>query len=407
MEFRYVANDLKGKRISNTAFAPNVSDLVMRLKTDGLLPLKVYEIKPSNGKAKAFLKMPSTSKVSGKELAIFTRQLAATLTSGLLLTEALETIAEDLENVYFCNVIKKLFEDIRGGKDFSMALNKFPRIFPKTYIAIIRSGEATGKLDRTLTNLAKYLENSERMKEKVKSALRYPMFILGFAWFVVGVIVFFLIPRFKGMFSAAGAQLPLLTRIVVGISEFCLKNVFATALIIFAGWILFLYLMKIPAFRYQVDVLKLKLPIVGKEVIHKAKVSSFCRTLGTLLAGGVGLSTALEITAQVVNHLQISEAIERIRVRVVGGSSISDEIKAQKKLFPRLVSKMAAVGEKTGRTDEMLKRTADYYDEELETTLQNLTALLEPALIVFIGGIVLIVVLALYLPIFKMSSAIR
>ena len=164
--------------------------------------------------------------------------------------------------------------------------------------------------------------------------------------------------------------------------------------------------MKSPKFKFSVDVLKFKLPVVGKEIIYKAAVSRFCQTLGVLISGGVGLSLALEITAKVVNNLLLEEAIEKIRIRVISGIPLSDEIRAQK-IFPRLVSKMVAVGEKTGRIDEMLKRTADYYDEELEISLQNLTALLEPALLIFIGGIVLIVVLALYLPIFKLSSAVR
>ena len=154
------------------------------------------------------------------------------------------------------------------------------------------------------------------------------------------------------------------------------------------------------------DVFVLGLPVVGKEVIHKSYVSRFCRTLGTLLSGGVGLSSSLEITAETVDNRLLKQAIEQVRMRVVAGASISDEIKNQK-VFPRLVSKMVGVGEKTGRIDDMLRRTADYYDEELEFSLQNMTALLEPMLIVFIGGIVLIVVLALYLPIFKISTAIR
>ena len=406
MEFKYVAKDKKGTPVTDTAIAPSVSVLVSRLKSEGLLPIKVYEVKPSNGKLGSLFKV-KRGKISGKELAVFTRQLATMLTAGLLLTEALETISEDMENKYFRGVLKKLREDIQGGHNFSIGLAKFSRIFPSTYVAIIKSGEATGNLDKTLSNLARYLENTERMKEKVKTAIRYPLFVLGFAIFVVSVIVLFIIPKFKGMFAEAGAQLPLLTRVVVTVSEFCLHNVLTVIILGIISVIAFFYLLRIPAFKFFVDVWKLKLPLIGKDIIHKAKVSSFCRTLGTLLTGGVGLSTSLEITSHVVDHLQLGQAIERIRVRVIAGSTLSDEIRAQKKLFPRLVSKMASVGEKTGRVDEMLKRTADYYDEELETALQNLTAILEPALIIFVGGMVLIVVLALYLPIFRLATAIR
>ena len=197
-----------------------------------------------------------------------------------------------------------------------------------------------------------------------------------------------------------------MTRIVVNTSEFAIHHVVMFFIVVIAFYFLWRFLLKSPQFKFTVDILKFKLPIVGKEIIYKAAVSRFCHTLGVLIAGGVGLSSAIEITAKVVDNLYLGKAIERIRVRVISGIALSDEIKAQK-VFPHLVSKMVAVGEKTGRIDNMLVRTASYYDEELETSLQNLTALLEPALLIFIGGIVLIAVLALYLPIFKLSAAMK
>ncbi len=406
MEFRYIASDQKtGRQIIDVTTADDVSALVMRLKNEGLLPIKIREVKSSNEKLKV-KKIPTRGRVKGKEVAIFTRQLATTLGAGLLLTEALDTIADDLENRYFRGIVTKISEDIQGGTNFSVALAKYPKLFPVTYTAIVKSGEATGTLHKTMGSLAKYLEDSERLKEKVKSAIRYPLFIVCFAFFVVAVIVLFLIPRFTVMFAGAGAQLPLLTRIVVGVSNFALHYTLQFLMTVIVCWLLYLYLSKFYKVRFWIDALKLKLPIVGKEIIQKDLLSRFCRTLGVLLSGGVGLSYSLEISSQVVNHLLFQESIDRVRIRVISGSNISDELRTQK-MFPHLVSKMIAVGEKTGRLDDMLKRTADYYDEELDTTLQNLTALLEPALIIFIGGIVLIAVLALYLPIFKLSTAVR
>ncbi len=405
MEFKYIATDKQGKRVMGVTRAESISALVMRLKNEGRVPVKIFKAQSANKKSKSSFKF-LTQRVKSKELVIFTRQLAAILSAGLLLSESLETIAEDMENDYFSKIIMDIKKDIMGGSDFSMALAKHPKIFSKTYTSIIRSGEATGNLHKTTTDLAKYLENTDRMREKVKSALRYPLFILGFAVFVVLVIVLFLIPKFTGMFASAGAKLPLLTRIVAGISNFAVHNFLAFVIMSVLIWATAWYLFKIPEIRFSFDLFKLKLPVVGKEIIQKALVSRFCRTLAILLSGGVGLASSLDIVSQVVDHLGMNRAIERIKARVVAGASLSDEIKAQK-VFPRLVFKMTAVGERTGRIDEMLERTADYYDEELEITLQNLTSLLEPALIIFIGGIVLIVVLALYLPIFKLSTAIR
>ncbi len=402
MHFKCIARDSDGKKIIKVRHGQDVGSVIADLKSEGLLPLKVHALKSAESPQFSLI----SNRVRSKELVIFTRQLAATLSSGLLLTDALETIAEDLENKYFQNIIAALVTDIRGGADFSTALSKFPKIFSITYIAIIKSGEATGRLDKTITELARYLENSERLKEKVITAIRYPLFIIGFAFLVVMVIVLFLIPKFKSMFDSAGAQLPLLTRVIVNISELCLHYSIGVLLAAVGAWILFLVLLRNPAFKYLVDVWKFKLPVVGKEVIYKASLSSFCRTLGVLLEGGVGLSKSLEITAQVVNHSQLSQVIRCVHERVISGSEMSMEIRSHR-IFPSMIRKMVAVGEKTGRVSEMLKRTSDYYEEELENSLSRLTVMLEPMLIIFIGGIVLIVVLALYLPIFKISGALR
>ncbi len=405
MKFKYIARDHKGKRINAVATADNAGMLVARLKAEGLLPVKIYETHSSTDALKGRI-TKIRGRVSSKDLVVFTRQLAATLTAGLLLTEALETIAEDLENQYFQDVIRNVLQDIRGGATFSVALAKYPKVFPNTYVPIIRSGEATGSLDKTLANMAHYMEKSERLKEKVKAAISYPLFVFGFACFVVFVMVVFLIPKFAVLFENAHAQLPLLTRMVVGFSQLVLHNLLLGFILIILLVVLGWYLLKFPQVRYNLDAVKFKIPIVGKDIIRKAVVARFCRTLAVLMAGGVGIAAALEITWDVVNHLPMRDAIMKIRTRILAGSSLAEELRAQK-VFPRLVSKMTAVGQRTGRIDAMLERTADYYEDELENTLQKLTSLLEPALIIFIGGVVLIVVLALYLPIFKLSAAIR
>jgi type IV pilus assembly protein PilC len=345
-------------------------------------------------------------RVKGKELMVFTRQLSSTLGAGLLLMESLDAIAEDMENHFFKNVILAVRADVESGASFTQSLAKYPKIFNKTFIAIVKSGEATGGLYKTMETLAKYLEESEKLKEKVITATRYPLFVLAFAMIVVLVMVLFLIPQFAGMFNNSGTQLPLLTRIVVGVSNTMIRYFWALPLLVVLVVVGWLQARKFMAFRFFMDSVLLRLPVFGKELFFKVFMSRFCRTLAFLLAGGISVATALEITGQVVTNLPISQAIDQVRQRVLGGSEISTELRRQR-MFSALVGRMASVGERTGRLPELLNRTADYYDSELDHSLSRLTSIIEPFLIIFIGGVVLIVVLALYLPIFNMSKAIR
>lgn len=385
--------------------AENPSHVISQLKMEGLMPIRVRKVKPSNGKAKRRV-LSIRNHVKTKELAVITRQLGVTLTSGLLLTEALEAVSEDLENAYFRRTLHKIKFDVQCGTELSAALGKYPKIFAPTYRAIVKVGEATGRLHQTLTNLAKYLEDTERLKEKVKAAVRYPLFVMGFAGVVMIILVFFLIPQFADMFSDFGAELPWLTQVVINVSQFSIKNLHWMIAAGFVLWGIYLYCTRFYRFRYKVDQLKTRVPIIGKHIIHKALISRYCRTLGFLLSAGVGLKSALDITSEVVDHLVMSRAIDEVNCRVVAGGSISEEMQKQK-IFTGLANKMTAVGERTGRLSEMLERTSQYYEDELEITLQNLTTMLEPILIIFVGANVLVVVLALYLPIFHLSTAIR
>jgi type IV pilus assembly protein PilC len=405
MLYKYTAKDVKGKKISSVMQANSVAAVLTHLKLEGFLPLKVNEVQSF----KYELPIPILSerkRVKSKEVAIFTRQLAAILSAGLLLTDALDAVSDELENEYFRQMIKKIRHDIHGGADFSTALAKYPHVFTVSYVSIVKSGEATGQLDETMTNLAKYLEYNESMKEKIKNAISYPLFILGFAMFVVMIVVLFLIPKFKDMFAQANAELPWLTRVVVGISEFALHNIFQIFIVLFLAMLGLVSLFRFGKIRYVLDSLKLNVPIFGRALIQKYFVARFCRTLGVLLSGGVNVATSLQITSQVVNQSQIVKAIEHIKQRILGGGTFADGIRSQK-VFPRLVAKMVSVGERTGRVDEMLIKTADYYDEEFENTLHKLTVLIEPIMIIFIGVFIGIVVIALYLPIFQASRLIN
>jgi len=404
MEFNYTAQDKNGKRVSAKIEAESLTALITQLKNQGLLPI---EVKPARnillkkGKSSGLSKI-KRKKMKVRELAIFTRQLSSVLQAGVLLNEALVTIGSDWHEPYFRKVIADILHDIRSGKSFSSSLSKFPEFFNPTYIGLVKAGEETGNLGSMIGNLSKYLEDMAATIQKVKSAIRYPLFILGFFFFTVFVIITFIIPKFSVIFDRSKMSLPLLTKIVVGISEFTIKN----TIWIFSGLglaaLIIFFLMKLPKVRFAVDRYKLRTPILG-DIIMKSLISRFARTLSILISGGVSLATSLTICADSMNNLYVKSIIERVKERVLSGFSLS-QVLANSSIFQKVFVKMVAVGEKTGRIDEMLKRNADYYDDELNVKITNITSILEPALIVLIGGLVLVVVLALYLPIFKMAS---
>lgn len=405
MEFHYTVLEKTGKRIKAKTNADSHLALLNQLKGQGLLPI---EIKPAgnNRLANGIKNIGIIRKKLGtRELAVFTRQLASALKAGILLSDCLETIGEDWQNDDFRKIIKRVIGEIRAGNSFSSALARFPQYFSPTYIALVKAGEQTGNLALTLGNLAKYLEDIARTIQKIKNATRYPLFVFGFFLFVVFVIVFFIIPKFKAIFANSGVSLPLLTRIVVGISEFIIGHILWLFLLAAVFALTCWFLLKKPKVRFWVDRYKLKIPILG-DILTKGLISRFARTLSILLSGDVGLAIALTISAEVTNNLYLKSDIDKIKARVLAGFTLSQEMESQK-IFQKMFVKMVQVGEKTGKIGDMLEHNADYYDEELDTAIANFTSLLEPVLIILIGSVVLIVVLALYLPIFNIAALKR
>lgn len=400
MDFRYWARDEYGKMRVSTTAADSAAALIGRLKGEGLVPLRIQRLRAASSKKRLL-----RSRVKGKEVAVFTRQLATILDSGVLLTEGLNTLAEDLENEYFSGIIKKTAADINAGSSFSKALQRFPRIFPPVYVALVKSGEEVGNLAHTLADLAKYLETYEAMKEKVQAATRYPLFVMGVMTVIVSIIVLFIIPRFAALFANAGAQLPWLTRVIVGISNFFLSNILRGALLIAGVVFLCRYLLKQFKVRFTVDYYQVRIPGL-RHIILRVILARFSRTLSTLLAGGVTIMTSLSVANETTKNLYLKQIFEEIKDDVLGGTPLNEAMTPHEEI-PRMLVKMVAVGEKSGRLDDMLRRTADYYEDELTITFNKLSSLIEPIMIVIIGAVVLVVALALYLPIFQLSMAIR
>jgi type IV pilus assembly protein PilC len=404
MDFEYTAYDRDKKRIRATMTAVSAEAMVSSLKAMGLTPLEVKAVAASKEPVLnvGFL----TSKIVRiEELVVFTRQLGTILAAGVLLSEALETIATDLENKYFAGLLKEVLDHIRAGESFSSALARYPKVFSGYYVAIVKSGEEIGDMGSVMTNLATYMEDSEKMRQKFLAAIRYPVFLMCFVFCIVSGIVLFLIPRFRDIFAGAGVSLPLLTRIVVGVSEFCLHNILFALLGLVVVVILVWQLLQQYKIRFTVDYYLIRLPLIGR-VIRKAFLARFCRTTSMLLQGGVSLINTLALSADVMNNKYLKFAVEEVRRNITGGASMSEALRKQEAM-PNILVKMVAVGEKSGTLPDMIKRMADYYDQEVNTFLNNLNALLEPIFIIFIGGVVLIVAISLYLPIFQLSSAVH
>lgn len=405
MNFEYVVLDKNGKRSKSFMKADSAAAVASSLRNSGGKPIKITALKKDQTPHLIQKFFPGRKRVTTKELVVFTRQLGTILSAGVLLTEAIDTIANDLENEYFTEVLKSVIFHINAGEDLSNSLSYYPLVFSPYYIAIVSSGEAIGRLGATIGGLASFMEEDETMRLKFLAAIRYPVFLMTFVFCIVSGIVLFLIPKFKEIFEGAGIQLPLLTRIVVGISNFYLHNFFLIivggVMIFFAAW----QALQIFRIRFMIDYYVLQMPIIGK-IIRKALIARFCHTLSMLLEGGIGIIAALALTTKVMGNSFLKFIIGDIRRNIMSGVSLSEAMGPHADM-PRIMVKMVAVGEKAGKLPGMLKRIGDYYDQEVGTFLNNINSILEPIFIIIIGGIVLVVALALYLPIFQMSSAVR
>jgi type IV pilus assembly protein PilC len=346
--------------------------------------------------------------VTDKEVVIFTRQFATMINSGLPLIQCLDILASAvmLENKVFGKAIGEIKSSVEGGNTFADSLKKHVTIFDELYTNMVAAGEAGGLLDTILGRLAAHMEKAMKLKAQIKSAMVYPAAIMGVAVVVISVLMIFVIPIFAKMFmdlSGGKAGLPGPTQIVIDASNFMQSYWY----LIFGGAYgllrLFKWYYKTPGGRYQMDKLALKLPVMG-DLIRKASVAKFTRTLGTLIASGVPILEGLNIVAKTSGTRIVENAIMAARSSISEGKTVADPL-AKSGVFPSMVTQMIAVGEATGALDAMLAKIADFYDDEVDSAVGALTALLEPMMMVFLGVVVGFIVIAMYLPIFKMASA--
>jgi type IV pilus assembly protein PilC len=348
--------------------------------------------------------LPFKKKVNQRAIAIFTRQLATMIDAGLPLVQSLEILSLQQEGKLFKNIIREIREDVEGGSTFAGALKKHPATFNELYTNLVVAGEEGGILDTILTRLANYIEKSEALKKKVKSALIYPATIVGVAVIVVMILMIFVIPVFETLFKSAGQNLPLPTLIVLTLSKLIKKYV----VILIPAFILLFYMARkyyqTQNGRAVIDRLILKLPVFGP-LLRKIAVARFSRTLGTLVSSGVPILDGLTIVSRTAGNKTIETAILNARASIREGETIAEPLN-RSKIFPPMVIQMISVGESTGALDNMLSKIAEFYEDEVDIAVANLTSLLEPFLMIFLGVVIGGVVIAMYLPIFQMASAV-
>jgi len=366
--------------------------------------LRKQRITPTKLKTKPKEIVLIKPRVKPKDIVIFTRQFATMINAGLPLVQCLEILGSQVENPTFKEVILKVKSDVEGGTTFAEALAHHPKVFDSLYVNLVAAGEIGGVLDTVLNRLAQYMEKAEALKSKVKGAMTYPIIVLAVAFLVVAILMIFVIPTFKDMFTQFGSALPGPTQLVVDLSNFFRTKWWVMIIVIIAVIAGLKYAKTQEKSRLELDRLALKLPIFGP-LIKKVAVAKFTRTLGTMITSGVPIMDGLEITAKTAGNKVVENGIIAVRKAISEGKSMAEPLH-DTGIFPGMVVQMISVGEATGALDQMLNKIADFYDEEVDTAVDALTSALEPLLMVFLGGVIGFVVVAMYLPIFRMASAV-
>lgn len=401
--YRYTVRDRAGKTRSGTLEATDSKVVAARLRDMGYAPVSIESAAP--GALQKDITLPGFKpKVSMKDLAIFSRQFATMISSGLSLIRALNILAEQSDNKELRRIIGEVRSAVEEGRSLSASLAEH-EVFPKLYVGMVRAGETAGMLDTVLLRVAQTLESDVALRRKIKSALTYPVVVLVLALILCSIMLIFIVPTFVGMFETLGGELPLPTKVLLLLSRVVRGFWWAllfTPVLAMKG---FAYARKRPKVRFQLDRLKLKLPVFGP-LFHKVALARFARNFGSLLKAGVPILTALEITAETVSNGVIGNAVDDVKMSVKEGESIAAPLSTHS-VFPPMVVQMIAVGEETGAIDTMLEKIAEFYDAEVEAAAEQLTAMLEPLMIAALGGLVGAMVVALYMPMFRVFDLIQ
>ncbi len=409
--FKFEAKDQSGRSVSGTVTAASQSEVVADLRKRSLTPVSIKQSAAGSGlfsrggsRAAKQKKTAKRASVKKGELEVFTRQLSTMLTAGIPLLEGLEILADQAESPGFRFCLDRVVDDIRNGSDLSKALEGHRRVFSNIYVSMVRAGEVSGQIDVILTRLAEYLEASAHLRQEIKAAMTYPVVSL---FLIIGIALFLMIgivPSFKPVFDSLDVELPGLTVFIMDVAFFLRDNWYSLFAVVIAAVIGFRYWKKTKMGARFWDRFMLSMPVFGS-LFKKVALSRFARTFSTLIKSGVPILGAMEIVSATAGNQIISEIVDEARDSVKQGDSLSDPF-AKSSIFPAMVTKMMAIGERSGALDSLLEKISEFYDQQVETEVKGLTALIEPIMIAVMGFIVGGIVLAVFLPIFKLQEAL-
>ena len=397
--FVYIAHDLTGVEKRGLKRGTSRQEVLAWLHEHGLIPI---EVKRASTASKSALRRLNQKAPKPSELASFCWQLETMIEGGVAITESIETVASDIENRSFRGVLLEVSERIKCGESFSDSVAEFPKVFSRLFCAMILAGETSGSLPTILRRLAEYFENRADFRKKVKGALAYPVFVVSFVLIILVIMMTVIIPKFRLIFADMGGDLPPFTQSFLNFYDHMASNIIYILFALVSFVALFSAYIRTPDGQARLCGLALRIPLFGKLTLQ-AFDATFCKTLSTLLAAGVSIIEAFDILAEMTNNIMIKDAILTSKMRVIEGSNISAGM-AESGLFPNMVSRMVEVGEKSGSLPKVLDRSSKYFENKMDATITTLLSLLGPAVIVVVGVIVMVVVIALYLPIFSMSD---
>ncbi len=397
--FSYFAKDKTGKPVKGVIESKDRAMALDSLHRKDLVILSLTEekVKPTMTVIGQNVPLP--------ELVMFSRQLATMIDSGVPLPQALDILHEQVSRPYFKRIIANIKENVEAGESLSNSLAKHPKVFTPLYIYMVRAGEASGALNDILDRLSSYLENTNSLVTKVRSAMIYPIVVISIAFLITGGLMVFVVPKFKDMFNSLGGQLPAMTRGLIAVSDFMKSSWW----IIIAGIIVLILVIRQVAStdkgKYMLDNFLLKVPVIG-DLMRKLAVAKFSRTFATLMKSGVPILDAMEIVAKVSGNKVVEASLLGAKETIKEGQSIATPLE-KSKIFPPMVYRMISVGEQTGELEKMLTKIADFYDEQVQAAIDTLTSLMEPLILVFMGGMIGSIVISLFLPIFNLSKMIK
>lgn len=400
-EFQYQGVTRAGEKVQGKIDAPDENEIRVILRGQGVRPTRISRVSVLNQDLGTMLS-GGVVRVPIEALVIFTRQLYTLISSGVPLVQGLEVLYEQTENRGLKNIISSVKEKVAGGAFFWESLSAYPATFPKIYLALVRAGESAGALDVMLKRLSRYIEDADRLKKMVKSAMMYPIIVVSIGIGVIAMMLTFVIPKFEALLTTSGQELPGPTKLVIDMSHFMVDNL----LYIVGGTIATVYLslryIRTEEGRAFLDRVMFRMPIFG-ELAQKSGVARFSRTMATLLSSGVNLVDAIDICKATIDNAVLEQAVSTIRADVETGKTLGSVV-GKLTVFPKMAVQMITVGENTGNLDQMLERVADFYEEEVEVLVGGLTKLIEPLVLVFLGGAVGGLMIAMYLPIFKLAG---